>query len=349
MNQENEKKNISYSDTGVDISMGKKFVESIKNHAKKTFNNNVLTNIGQFGGLFDISSLPFKEPVLVSSTDGVGTKIKVAVAANLHKNIGIDIVSHCVNDIMVQGAHPLFFLDYIGCGKLSHQIMLQLVEGMKDACIESGCALIGGETAEMPDVYKEGEYDLVGTIVGIVDKKNIIDGSKITCDNVLIGLPSNGLHTNGYTLARKIIFDIKKFAPNTKIDELENTIAIELLKPHRSYCKVLKELFDKTQINGIAHITGGGVIENIPRILPLNCSAEINKDTMPVPQIFDLMKTWGPVDESEMYRVFNMGIGLVIVAEKNDSEAILKIAKEFYPEASVIGKIITGNQKTVLN
>ncbi|MBN1521808.1 MAG: phosphoribosylformylglycinamidine cyclo-ligase [Candidatus Aureabacteria bacterium] len=341
-------KKITYSDTGVDITEGQSFVENIKDLAQKTYNEKVLRGIGQFGGLFDLSHLSLKNPVLVSSTDGVGTKIKVAVAAGKHRGIGIDIVSHCINDIMVQGASPIFFLDYIGCGKLSRPVMIELVRGMSEVCQKAGCALIGGETAEMPDVYRTDEYDLVGTIVGIVDKEKIIDGSSISSGDILIGLPSSGLHTNGYTLARKIIFEIKKMTVGDTPQGLHRPVGDEILEPHRCYCDVLQHLFANFQIKGIAHITGGGLIENIPRILPAPCSVEIQKEAMPVPSIFSLLQEWGPVDEKEMYRVFNMGIGIVLVVSKKDSGSMLKAAKTFYPESNIIGEVVKGRQETIL-
>ncbi len=343
-----EENKISYNDAGVNIEEGKNFVNKIKNLVKKTYTERVLSGIGPFGGLFDISNIGVKKPVLVSSTDGVGTKIKVAVMAGKHKGIGIDIVSHCINDIMVQGAIPIFFLDYIGCSKLSSNIMAELIEGMSEVCEETNCALIGGETAEMPDVYNENEYDLVGTIVGIADKEKIIDGSKIKEGDVLVGLPSSGLHTNGYTLARKIIFDKKKLDIDFIPEGESKKIGEILLEPHRCYYKVLKEIFENCNVSGIAHITGGGIFDNIPRILPEGIGAVIKKNSLPVPNIFKLLMEWGPVDEKEMYRVFNMGIGMVIAADKNSAEKVLEISKKYYPESNYVGEIIKGNKEVNL-
>jgi phosphoribosylformylglycinamidine cyclo-ligase len=339
---------VSYTDAGVDITGGMDFVENIKKHASRTMTPRVLSGIGLFGALFDMSGYPAKEPVLVSSTDGVGTKIKVAVMAGSHKGVGVDIVSHCVNDIMVQGAVPLFFLDYIGCGRLRQDIMLQLIEGMSEVCVQTGAALIGGETAEMPDVYGEGEYDLVGMIVGAVDKKDIIDGRSIRKGDALIGIPSSGLHTNGFTLARRIVFEIKKMKTSDKVRELGTTIGDALLKPHICYYPLLKSLFGKHTIKGLAHITGGGLIENIPRILPADCSVEIDKKAMTVPPLFSLLQEWGPVDEDEMYRVFNMGIGLVIFVPEGEASSVLKKAQEVHKESRIIGSVVTGSRKTLL-
>jgi phosphoribosylformylglycinamidine cyclo-ligase len=341
-------KKISYTDAGVDITGGMDFVENIKKHASRTMTPRVLSGIGLFGALFDMSGYPAKEPVLVSSTDGVGTKIKVAVMANRHKGVGIDIVSHCVNDIMVQGAVPLFFLDYIGCGRLRQEVMLQLIDGMSEVCVQTGAALIGGETAEMPDVYGEGEYDLVGMIVGAVDKKDIIDGRGIRKGDALIGIPSSGLHTNGFTLARRIVFEVKKMKAGDPVKELGTTIGEALLKPHICYYPLLKSLFGKCTINGLAHITGGGLIENIPRILPADCSVEIDRKAMPVPPLFSLLQEWGPVDEDEMYRVFNMGIGLVIFVPESEASPVLKKAQEIHNGSRIIGRAVAGSQKTLL-
>lgn len=304
---------FSYRDAGVDIEAANEAKERIKRLARATFTPNVMTEIGSFGGMFRADFGQIKDPVLVSSADGVGTKLRVAFMTGIHNSVGYDLVCHCVNDILVQGARPLFFLDYIAAGKLVPETVASLIEGLARGCKEAGCALIGGETAEMPGFYADGEYDVAGFIVGVVDRARIIDGSSIGPGDVMIGLPSVGLHTNGYSLARKLFFEIAGFTADTPIDVLGCTAAEELLKPHRSYLGAIGGLLESGVIKGLAHITGGGLLENIPRILPEGTAAEITAGSWPVLPVFDLLARLGNVPEREMYRTFNMGIGMVVV------------------------------------
>ncbi|MFH1613160.1 MAG: phosphoribosylformylglycinamidine cyclo-ligase [bacterium] len=328
-----------YKDAGVNINRANESNELIKGFIKSTFTSNVLSNFGSFGGLFEIDIAKYKNPVLVSSTDGVGTKIKISIMMNKYSTIGIDLVSHSVNDILVQGASPLFFLDYIGMGQLEPNLIAEIVKGLSIGCKEVGCALIGGETAEMPSIYQKGDYDLVGCIIGIVEKNKIITGEKIKEGDVIIGLNSNGLHTNGYSLARKILFEKMKYKIDTFIPELNTTIGEELLKTHTCYSKIILPLLDEYEIKGIAHITGGGFIDNIPRILP-NVSAKIFKGTWQILPIFDLLQKLGQVPELEMYRTFNMGIGLVIIVDPKISDKILELTN-----GKIIGEIVQGTGK----
>ncbi len=331
---------LSYKAAGVDIDAANIAVQQMKKYVKETFNDNVLSNVGSFGGLYSID----RDNALVASTDGVGTKLKVAFATNKHNTIGQDLVNHCVNDILVMGAKPLFFLDYIGTGKLKPNTITEIVKGLAKACKENGAALIGGETAEMPGVYKDGEYDLASCIVGKVKKKNIITGQAIKQENLVLGLPSNGLHTNGYSLALKVLLDHAGLKLNQKPKHLTCTLGEELLKVHRSYLKTITQLQKAIQIKGMAHITGGGLIENIPRILPSNTSVEINKNTWTTPGIFQLIQELGNIPEQEMFRVFNMGIGFIIIINKKD----LKKAKSILKNAIVIGKVENGEKKVNL-
>ncbi|MCU0238908.1 MAG: phosphoribosylformylglycinamidine cyclo-ligase, partial [Pyrinomonadaceae bacterium] len=281
----------------------------IREFAKSTFNERTLTEIGSFGGMFSAAFPQMEEPILVASADGVGTKLKVAFMANIHNTVGQDLVNHCVNDILVQGARPLFFLDYFATGKVEPNVTASVVEGMAKACKENGCVLLGGETAEMPAMYADGEYDLAGFIVGVVDKKNVIDGKNIKSGDVVLGLPANGLHTNGYSLARKLLFEVGKYKVDDKING--EKISETLLTPHKSYLKDFDTLLDSGKIKGLAHITGGGLLENIPRILPENVSVNIKRGTWNEPQLFGLMQRLGNVENKEMFRTFNMGIGMV--------------------------------------
>ncbi len=326
-----------YEDAGVSINRGDETVEKIKIYAKSTFNKSVLTDLGLFGAFFQPDLSKFKEPVFVSSVDGVGTKLKIAIELNKHDTIGQDLVNHCVNDIAVCGAEPLFFLDYMAFGKLDPEIATEIVKGFSIACKENGCALIGGETAEMPGVYRTGDYDLSGTIVGIVEKSKIIKGEKVISGDVLIGIHSTGLHTNGYSLARKVI--LEKYKPKDKVSPLKNTIGDELLSVHRSYLNLIRAIKNRVEVKGISHITGGGIIGNTKRILPKELKLKINWNNWEVPAIFKLIQETGEISDEEMREVFNMGVGLIFVTSKDDIEATLRIANELNEKPIVIGEV----------
>ena len=340
--------NISYSDAGVDIDAATRATDKIKELARRTFNQRTLSEIGSFGGMFDGAFPNLSQPVLVASADGVGTKLKIAFATGVHNTVGRDLVNHCVNDILVQGARPLFFLDYIATGKLSPDVVASIVEGITNGCRENGCVLLGGETAEMPGFYQDGEYDIAGFIVGVVDRKKVIDGKTIAPGDVLLALPSAGLHTNGYSLARKLFFEVAGYKPDTHIPELEMTAGEALLLPHLSYLKPLDGLLDKGSIKGLAHITGGGLTDNIPRILPEGTAVKIRKDSWPVPPLFELMRRLGNVSESEMYRTFNLGVGMVIVCSANDAEAIASHLENHGETFYEIGNVVTGNREVLI-
>jgi len=332
-------KKMTYKDAGVDIDAGNRFVQLIKPLVKATSRPEVLTDIGGFGGLFSLHADKYKKPTLVASTDGVGTKLKLAFMMDKHDTVGIDLVAMCVNDIVVQGAEPLFFLDYLATGKLSPEKAKEVVKGIAEGCIQAGCALIGGETAEMPGFYSEGEYDLAGFTVGIVDNNNIIDGSSITVGDRLIGLASSGLHSNGYSLARKVLFDHLGLNVDSRLEELDHTVGEELLIPTRIYVKTILNLLRDFQIKGMAHITGGGLVENVPRMLPNNCQAIINKDSWPKPAIFELLRKAGNIDEEEMYRTLNYGIGMVLVVPDAEVEEIMVRLSGLKETAFLIGEI----------
>jgi len=335
---------FSYRDAGVDIDAANDAKDRIKRLARGTFTPNVMTEIGSFGGMFRADFAQMKEPVLVSSADGVGTKLRVAFMTGIHNTVGYDLVCHCVNDILVQGARPLFFLDYIAAGKLVPETVASVIKGLARGCKEAGCALIGGETAEMPGFYADGDYDVAGFIVGVVDRANIIDGSRITPGDVLIGLPSVGLHTNGYSLARRLFFEVAGHKADTRVDELGCTTSEELLKPHRSYLGALGGLLESGVIKGLAHITGGGLVENIPRILPEGTAAEITAGSWPVLPVFNLLAGIGNVPEKEMYRTFNMGVGMVVVASA-DQAALVREHLDAQGEAHYdIGRIVEGSR-----
>ncbi len=305
-----------YEEAGVSIKTGDETVEKIKNYAKSTFNKSVLTDIGLFGAFFQPDLTNYKEPVLVSSVDGVGTKLKIATMLNKHDTIGQDLVNHCVNDIAVCGAEPLYFLDYLAFGKLDSEVASEIVKGFSIACKENGCALIGGETAEMPGLYQKGDYDLSGTVVGIVEKSEIIKGDSITSGDILIGIPSSGLHTNGYSLARKVLLD--KYKLTDTVPLLKNTIGEELLSVHRSYLQLIKTIKNKIEVKGISHITGGGIVGNTNRIIPKGLKLNIHWSNWEVPEIFKLIQKTGEISDDEMREVFNMGIGLVFVVVKRE-------------------------------
>ena len=324
----------AYASAGVDVDLGNKLKRRIQSLVRQTHGPAVLGKIGGFGGLFRADFRGMREPVLVSSIDGVGTKLKIAFALNRHDTVGADLVNHCVNDIAVVGACPLFFLDYIGCEKLEARVFDQLLRGFSRACRSAGCALIGGETAQMPGMYRKGEYDLAGCIIGVVDRKKMIDGSTIKPGDVVLGLPSNGLHTNGYSLARKILFQKMKLKPKA--------IGRELLRVHKNYQPVLAKVPSGT-IKGLAHITGGGLVDNLPRILPKNCDAVIDTRSWKIPAIFQTLQRNGAVDPAEMYQVFNMGIGMVAIVNERDARKAMSILG-----AKRIGRIERGKGKTIL-
>jgi phosphoribosylformylglycinamidine cyclo-ligase len=332
----------AYARAGVDVDLGNFVKRRIQARVKSTHGAEVLGKVGGFGGLFAPNFAGMREPVLVASVDGVGTKLKVAFAMNRHDTVGTDLVNHCVNDIAVLGARPLFFLDYIGAEKLEPSVFDQLLAGFTKACRAAGCALIGGETAQMPGMYRKGEYDLAGCIVGVVDRARLIDGSRIKPGDVVLGLPSNGLHTNGYSLARKILFEQLKLKPGSKIPGLNLSLGEELLRVHRNYQPLLAQLPHGT-IRGLAHITGGGLIDNLPRVLPSNCDAVIQTKSWGVPPVFRFLAEKGQVDREEMYQVFNMGIGMVAIVAVKDAEKVGQRLK-----AKTIGRITKGSQKTQL-
>jgi phosphoribosylformylglycinamidine cyclo-ligase len=339
---------ISYSDAGVNIDVATHATNRIKELARTTFNQRTLSDIGSFGGMFDGAFPKLTRPVLVASADGVGTKLKIAFATGIHNTVGADLVNHCVNDILVQGARPLFFLDYIATGKLSADVVAQVIEGVARGCRENGCVLLGGETAEMPGFYAEGEYDIAGFIVGVVDRNKIIDGKKITEGDVLLALPSLGLHTNGYSLARKLFFEVERYEPNTLLPGVGMTAADALLQPHISYLRPLEDLLDKGVIKGLAHITGGGLIDNIPRILPEGTSVEIKKGTWPVLPLFELMQRIGNVTEKEMYRTFNMGVGMVIVCSVQHVGTVREHIAQQGSQCYEIGKVVAGDNDVII-
>lgn len=313
---------ISYADAGVSIDNANRAVAKIREYARSTFNERTLTEIGSFGGMFSGAFPEMRDPVLVASADGVGTKLKLAFETGIHNTVGADLVNHCVNDILVQGAHPLFFLDYFATGKLEPDVTASVVEGMARACKENGCVLLGGETAEMPDFYPPGEYDLAGFIVGIVDKEKVIDGKSIVPGDVVLGIPSKGLQTNGYSLARKLFFEIGAHKPDTHLEELGKTIGDALLETHESFLPQIGPLLDSGKIKGLAHITGGGFLENIPRILPEGVSVEIDRGTWPELPVFGVMQRLGNVADQEMFRTFNMGIGMVVICAPDNAEEL---------------------------
>lgn len=339
---------LTYKDSGVDKEAGYKQVGLIKDMIKKTHVKGVLSDIGGFAGLFQLDTKSMKEPVLVSGTDGVGTKLRLAFMMDKHNTIGEDCVAMCVNDILCQGAKPLFFLDYIATGKLVPEKMANIVEGVSNGCIKAGCGLIGGETAEMPGFYQEGEYDVAGFAVGVVDKKDIIDGTKIKEGDYLIGFPSSGVHSNGFSLIRKIVFEKMSMKVDEYIEDLGMTIGEELLKPTRIYVKPIYEIIEKFNIKGLCHITGGGFYENIPRMIPEGLQANINTTTINTPVIFNILMKWGNIDIEEMYSTFNMGIGMVMAIDSNDLKEIENYLKEINEEYVVLGKVQAGNSGVVL-
>jgi phosphoribosylformylglycinamidine cyclo-ligase len=336
------KKKKAYALAGVDVDLGNFVKRRIQSRVQSTHGPEVLGKIGGFGGLFAPNFSGMREPVLVASVDGVGTKLKVAFALDRHNTVGADLVNHCVNDIAVLGARPLFFLDYIGAEQLEPRVFDQLLSGFAKACREAGCALIGGETAQMPGMYRKGEYDLAGCIVGVVDRAKMIDGSRIRQGDIILGLPSNGLHTNGYSLARKILFEKMRLKPAAEVEGITHSLGSELLRVHKNYQPLLAQV-PTAMIHGLAHITGGGLIDNLPRVLPKNCDAAIETKNWRVPPIFELLQNNGRVDRAEMYQVFNMGIGMAVIVSARDAQ---KVARRL--RAKQIGRIERGSGKTQL-
>jgi len=341
-------KPATYRDAGVDIDAANRATEKIKELAKSTFNARTLSEIGSFGGMFDGAFPGMRQPVLVASADGVGTKLKIAFATGIHNTIGRDLVNHCVDDILVQGARPLFFLDYIATGRLAPETIAAIVTGIADGCRENGSVLLGGETAEMPGFYADGEYDVAGFIVGIVDRERVIDGHMIAPGDIVLGLPSVGLHTNGYSLARKLFFTDAGGAPDTYLDDLGETIGAALLKPHVSYLRALEGLLDSGVIKGLAHITGGGLLENIPRILPEGTSVQIKRGSWPVLPIFELMQRIGNIEDPEMFRTFNMGIGMVVVCAQGDAAQVASEVRARGFNCFEIGSVNEGPRRVMI-
>ncbi len=329
-----------YRKAGVDLDKANELVHRIKPLVRTTFNSGVITDIGGFGGLYSINDRDLKKPVLVSSTDGVGTKLKIAFWANRHNTVGIDLVAMCVNDIIVQGARPLFFLDYLAMGRIDLDLVEQVISGIVAGCREANCALIGGETAEMPDFYRDQEYDMAGFAVGIVDNSRIIDGSTIHVGNQIVGISSSGLHSNGYSLVRRVIFDQLNLPPNAYLEECQRTVADELLEPTRIYVEPVLKIIRRFQIPGMVHITGGGFIDNLPRILPNACQALIRSGTWDIPPIFRFLQERAAIEEQEMYQVFNNGIGYILVTEPHETQEIIEYLNAMNFKAYVIGEII---------
>jgi phosphoribosylformylglycinamidine cyclo-ligase len=339
---------LSYKDAGVDIDKNTRLKDTIQKTVRPTFGPEVLSVVGGFGGLFEMNLKKFKKPVLVSSVDGVGTKLQVAQMLNRYDTVGIDIVSHCANDILVCGARPLFFLDYIGAGLVTPEVFQPMLKGLATGCKKVKCALIGGETAEMPGIYKAGDYDLVGCMIGVVEKYRIVDPTKIRRGDVLISIPSSGLHTNGYSLARKIFFELKKFKATDTVPGLKGSIGDVLLQPHREYSTLILPMFERIEIKGLVHITGGGFQENIPRVLPRHKDAVIRVGSWEIPPVFRWMQEAGNVAQAEMFRTFNMGVGMILVVGASAADGALKYLKRKGEDARIIGEVREGSGKVHL-
>ncbi|MFM9281330.1 phosphoribosylformylglycinamidine cyclo-ligase [Paenibacillus jiagnxiensis] len=335
----------AYKQAGVDIAAGNEAVERMKKHVKRTFRPEVMADLGGFGSLFALNKDKYEEPVLVSGTDGVGTKLKLAFAMDRHDTIGIDAVAMCVNDIVVQGAEPLFFLDYLACDRVIPEKIEAIVAGIAEGCHQSGCALIGGETAEMPGMYSEGEYDIAGFTVGIVDKSKVINGSTIAAGDAVIGLASSGVHSNGFSLVRKLLLEQSGYSLQDEVAELNGKLGDVLLEPTKIYVKPVLALLEKLTVKGMAHITGGGFIENIPRMLPDNVNVDIEYGSWPILPIFKLLQDKGAISNSDMFTTFNMGIGLVMVVKQEDAESALTILREQGEEAYLIGRVTDGDSR----
>jgi len=339
---------MDYKSSGVDIDAGNETVRRIRALARSTFTSGVLSEIGSFGGLFQLDTGQNRHPVLVASADGVGTKLKVAFLANRHDTVGVDLVNHCVNDILVQGAEPLFFLDYLATGRLSPDVAEAVIRGMAAACRDNGCALLGGETAEMPGMYADGEYDLAGFIVGVVDRERLINGRAIAVGDVVVGVPSSGLHTNGYSLARRIVFDMLGLRVDSHVPELSMTVGQAMLEPHRSYLTIVRPILDGGRVKGMAHITGGGITDNLPRILPHGTAAVVDAASWPVPPLFRWLQKSGGVPAEDMMRTFNMGIGLIIITTRDHAEPLIEeLAARGGRDARVIGEVVPGEPPSV--
>lgn len=339
---------ITYKDAGVDVEGGNRFVKKITPFVRSTFTKDVLTDIGGFGSLYAANFAGMDEPVLVSGTDGVGTKLKVAQMMNKHDTIGIDAVAMCVNDIVTNGAKPLFFLDYISCGKLREDVLVDVVKGIAEGCIQSGCSLVGGETAEHPGVMDADDYDIAGFSVGVVDKKKIINGENISSGDIIIGLPSSGIHSNGYSLVRKLFFDVKKYNASTKLNDLNDNLGNVLLTPTKIYVKALHSALNAgVPVKGLVHITGGGFYENIPRILPDNTAVKISKNSYPVPPIFRIMELEGEISEKEMFTTFNMGIGMMVFIAKESADEAMKQLKTDGITPYIIGEVTKSDNAKV--
>ncbi len=338
---------VTYADAGVNIERANKTKKRIRYLAHKTFTRNVVSEIGGFGGMFSVDKAKWIDPVLVSSVDGVGTKLKIAFEMKTHHTIGADLVNHCVNDIAVQGATPLFFMDYLATGKLEPEVAEKVVEGLAEACKHNGCALIGGETAEMPGFYPDGEYDLAGFIVGAVERERIINGKTVEVGDVILGLPSNGLHTNGYSLARKLLFEVAGYTPETYVNELKGKVGNELMRTHKSYWPVIKKLLAGECVAAMAHITGGGITENLPRVLPRGVAAVIELGSWPPPLIFEHMQKLGNVPKDEMLRTFNMGIGMLLVVPSKKFKKAQSVLERIGEKAYTVGRIVKGERKVM--
>ena len=336
-----------YKDAGVDINAGYKSVSLIKSHIKRTLTEGVLGDIGGFSGMFELDLSGIKKPVLVSGTDGVGTKLKLAFLMDKHDTVGIDCVAMCVNDIICCGAKPLYFLDYIAVGKNIPERIASIVSGVAEGCVQAGCALLGGETAEMPDFYKENEYDIAGFTVGIVDKDHIIDGSKVDKDDIIIGLASSGVHSNGFSLVRRV-FDVENQSLSVYVDDLSTTLGESLLTPTKIYVKPILALLEKINVKAISHITGGGFFENIPRAIQKNFSAKIDLKSLDIPPIFKLIQQKGSIPEIEMFNIFNMGTGMCIVVSKDDADQAVEVLNKHGERAKIIGQIIPGENEVIL-
>jgi phosphoribosylformylglycinamidine cyclo-ligase len=345
-NPESKSGSITYADAGVDIDRATRTKQRIKYLAHKTFTKGVLSEIGGYGGLYSINK-KYLDPVLVSSVDGVGTKLKVAFEMNVHHTVGADLVNHCVNDIVVQGAAPLFFMDYLATGKLEPEVAEKVVGGIAEACKHNSCALIGGETAEMPGFYPEGEYDLAGFIVGVVEREQIINGKKVEIGDIILGLSSNGLHTNGYSLARKLLFELARYSPETYVNEIRNKVGNELMRTHKSYWPALKKMLDADCIAAMAHITGGGITENLPRVLPRGMAAVIELGSWPTQPIFEHLQKLGNVPQDEMLRTFNMGLGMLLVIPSKKFKKAQTLLERAGEKPYTVGRIVKGDRKVL--
>jgi len=338
---------VTYADAGVDIDRANRTKKRIKYLAHKTFTRSVLSEIGGFGGLFAVDKAKWVDPILVSSVDGVGTKLKVAFEMDVHHTIGADLVNHCVNDIAVQGATPLFFMDYLATGRIEPEITEKVIEGLAEACKHNGCALIGGETAEMPGFYPDGEYDLAGFIVGAVERERIISGKTVEVGDVILGLASNGLHTNGYALARKLLFEVGKYTLDSYVNELKGKVGNELLRTHKSYWPAIKRLVDGECVSAMAHIKGGGITENLPRVLPRGVAAVIEMGSWQIPPIFDHLQQLGNVPQDEMLRTFNMGLGMLLVVPSKKFKKAQTVLERAGEKAFTVGRIVKGDRKVM--